>query len=258
VPSSLLPPGLRLSFGLLSVLPVGFVEADRRTFGAAMAWAPLVGAVLGGCQALAFTLLELAGAGRLPAAVLAVGLGAVLTRALHLDGLADVADGLGSGRPADEALAIMKRSDIGPFGVVALVFTLLAQVAAVEAAAHPAAALVLAGAVGRLALTWACSPKVPAARPDGLGALVAGTVPVRVSAALTGVLLLASGGAAAWLTGSVGGLLAAAGAVLLALGAAALFRRHLVRRLGGVTGDVMGALAELAGTVALITVMLGK
>ncbi|WP_232835529.1 adenosylcobinamide-GDP ribazoletransferase [Actinocorallia populi] len=252
-----LPPSLRLSFGLLSVLPVGFVEADRRTFGAAMAWAPLVGAVLGGCQALAFVLLERAGAGALLAAVLAVGLGAVLTRALHLDGLADVADGLGSGRPAAEALAVMKRSDIGPFGVVTLVFTLLAQVAAVASAGHPAAALVLAGATGRLALVWACSPGVPAARPDGLGALVAGTVPARVPAAWTGALLLAAAGTAAWRAGPAAESLVLAAAVPVALGAAALLRRHLVRRFGGVTGDVLGALAELAGTVVLVVATLG-
>lgn len=251
------PPGLRLSFGLLSVLPVGFVEADRRTFGAAMAWAPLVGAVLGLCQAAAFTALRWAGAGTLLAAVLAVGLGAALTRALHLDGLADVADGLGSGRPAAEALAIMKRSDIGPFGVVALVFTLLAQVAAVGAAGHPAAALVLAGASARLALVWACSPGVPAARPDGLGALVAGTVPARTAWTLTAALLLAAGAGTALWTRSAADAVLLASAVPTALGAAALFRRRLVRRLGGVTGDVLGALAELAGTVVLVVSALG-
>ena len=55
---------------------------------------------------------------------------AALTRGLHLDGLADTADGLGSGKPAEDALRIMKQSDIGPFGVITLVFALLAQVAA--------------------------------------------------------------------------------------------------------------------------------
>lgn len=247
-----LPPGLRLSFGLLSVLPVGFVEADRRTFGASMAWAPLVGAVLGAAQAAVFALLDLAGAGTFLAAVLAVGLGAVLTRALHLDGLADVADGLGSGRPAAEALAVMKRSDIGPFGVVALLFTLLAQVAAVDAAAHPVPALVLAGATARLAVTWACSPGVPPARPDGLGAQVAGTVPVRIPLAWTGALAALAAGAAAWSTRSAAEALLLAAAVPVALGAASLFRRHLVRRFGGITGDVLGALAEVAGTTVLV------
>ncbi|MYV40156.1 adenosylcobinamide-GDP ribazoletransferase, partial [Streptomyces sp. SID1328] len=69
-------------------------------------------------------------AGPLLAAVASAAVPAALTRGLHLDGLADTADGLGSGKPAEQALAIMKRSDIGPFGVLTLVLTLLAQVAA--------------------------------------------------------------------------------------------------------------------------------
>jgi adenosylcobinamide-GDP ribazoletransferase len=88
-----------------------------------MAWAPAVGLLLG---AVAAAVLELAArwgrTGPLLAAVLAVAALALLTRGLHLDGLADQA--------ADQALAIMKRSDIGPFGVVTLVLTLGVQVAA--------------------------------------------------------------------------------------------------------------------------------
>nr|BFE88602.1 hypothetical protein GCM10020093_112030 [Planobispora longispora] len=111
--------------------------------------------------------------------MLAVGTLALLTRALHLDGLADLADGLGSGRPAERALDIMKRSDIGPFGVVTLLLTLLAQVAALTEAAsagYGPPALAAACVAGRLALTWACREGVPTARPGGLGATVAGTV----------------------------------------------------------------------------------
>ncbi|NEC49139.1 adenosylcobinamide-GDP ribazoletransferase, partial [Actinospica acidiphila] len=59
---------------------------------------------------------------------------AALTRGLHLDGLADTADGLGSGRPAEDALRIMKQSDVGPFGVLTLVLVLLVQVAALAQA----------------------------------------------------------------------------------------------------------------------------
>ncbi len=95
-----------------------------------MAWAPVVGLLLG---LLAAAVLYVSGhllhTGSLVAAALSVGSLAVLTRALHLDGLADLADGLGSRKPAAEALDIMRRSDIGPFGVVTLVLTLLLQVA---------------------------------------------------------------------------------------------------------------------------------
>ncbi len=92
--------------------------------------APVVGVVVGGCAAGLGLLLLWLGASPLLAAVGSVAVPAVLTRGLHLDGLADTADGLGSGKPAEDALRIMKQSDIGPFGVLALVFVVLGQVAA--------------------------------------------------------------------------------------------------------------------------------
>ena len=164
----------------LNVTPPGGSAPSRRAAGAAMAWAPVIGLLLG---ALAAAVLELASrfghTGPLLAAALAVATLAAGSRGLHLDGLADLADGLGSRRPADQALEIMKRSDIGPFGVVTLVFALLIQVAALAQAqslGRGVAAVVAAAVAGRLSLTWACRRGVPAARGSGLGAMVAGTV----------------------------------------------------------------------------------
>src|SRR3982075_4623765 len=126
--------GLRLAVTLLTAIPLnggrgGGSAPPRRAAAAAMTWAPVVGLLLG---AAAAAVLELAArwgrTGPLLAAVLAVAALALLTRGLHLDGLADLADGLGSRRPAGQALASMKRSDIGPFGVVTLVLTLGVQV----------------------------------------------------------------------------------------------------------------------------------
>jgi adenosylcobinamide-GDP ribazoletransferase len=242
--------GARFSVGTLSVIPVRVSRVDREVARAGMLWAPAVGVLLGLLQAALFAAVrEMTDAAAL-AAALAVAAGGLLTRGLHLDGLADVADGLGSGRPAEGALEIMRRSDIGPFGVVTLVCTLLIQVTAVAAAdghGHGVAAMVIAAATGRLALPWACRSGVPAARPDGLGAAVAGTVPWPAAAAVTGIT--AAGGLA---VGLAAGSPALAVAVPAGLAAAALFRRHLLRRLGGITGDVLGALVETATTVALI------
>ncbi|GII76027.1 hypothetical protein Sru01_10090 [Sphaerisporangium rufum] len=237
--------GLRLAAGLLSVWPAGAPHADRATAGRAMLLAPLVGLLLGGAAAAVQFAAGLLLSPPL-AAALAIGSLALLTRALHLDGLADLADGLGSGRPAAGALEIMKRSDIGPFGVVTLVFTLLIQVAAAAEAGPPA--LVAACVTGRLAVTWACTPGVPAARPGGLGALVTGTVRpgaagVATASALAGAVLL---GLAA------GGPLRFPLAVAGGLAAAWALRGHAVRRLGGVTGDVLGALVEAATAAALL------
>lgn len=242
------------------MLPVKVVRWDREAARGGMVCAPLAGVVVGGAAAGVGLLLVVLGAAPLLAAVATVAVPAVLTRGLHLDGLADTADGLGSGKPAEDALRIMKQSDIGPFGVITLVFVLLAQVAALTEAydgswARGAFAAVVSATVGRLALTTAARAGVPAARPEGLGAAVAGVVPVRgavlVALAVTGVVAGAGAAFGAY------GLVQAGAAVALALCAAELLLRHCVRRFGGVTGDVFGGLEETAATAALVVLSLG-
>ncbi|MFJ3497304.1 adenosylcobinamide-GDP ribazoletransferase [Streptomyces sp. NPDC086091] len=258
-PASLLD-GLRFAFGTLTVLPVRVTRWDRAAARGGMLAAPLAGLVVGGCAAGAGLAALALGTGPLLAAVAATAVPAVLTRGLHLDGLADTADGLGSGRPAEDALRIMKRSDIGPFGVVTLVLVLLAQTAALERAfdasgARGAVAAVVAGVAARLALTLAARAGVPAARPEGLGAAVAGVVPRSGALAVAAACgALAAGGGA--LLGGYGAVRAAVAVVAAAL-AADLLLRHCVRRFGGVTGDVFGGLAETAATTALVVCCAG-
>ncbi|MET9800759.1 adenosylcobinamide-GDP ribazoletransferase [Streptomyces sp. NPDC006368] len=252
--------GIRFAFGTLTVLPVRVTRWDRGAARTGMLWAPLAGLVVGAVAAAAGGLLLLLGAGPLLAAVASAAVPAVLTRGLHLDGLADTADGLGSGKPAEDALRIMKQSDIGPFGVITLLFALLAQVAALHGLygqgwAYGAVGAVLSGTVARLALTLASRSSVPAARPEGLGAVVAGTVPGRAAFGVAGPVV-AGCAAAGLLFGAYG----AAGHVLAALGglgAAELLLRRCVRRFGGVTGDVFGAVAETAATAALVVLTFG-
>jgi adenosylcobinamide-GDP ribazoletransferase len=147
----------------------------------------------------------------------------------------------------------MRKPDIGPFGVVALVLTLAAQVAAaavVLARPWPAAlvGVLVAVAGGRVAITLACRRGVPAARPEGLGALVAGTVSPVVA------LVAAVALAAVALAAVPGRLWQGPLAVALGLLAAQAAQRHIVRRLRGVTGDVLGAICELTTTVIYIFV----
>lgn len=241
--------GARLALGLLTVLPVGRVETDRRTARAALLVAPAVGLLLGALAWVFGALVHARDGGGVLAAVASVAVLAVATRALHLDGLADVADGLGSARPPEQALEVMRRSDVGPFGVATLVLVLLAQVAVLAQAWDDEVALPLllvACTTGRLALLWACRAGVPAARPDGLGALVAGVVPTYAALLVTALVCL---GAAAAGAGAVA-------AVVVGLLAAGLLLRRAVRRLGGVTGDVLGALVETATTASAVTLLL--
>ena len=272
--------GLRLAVTLLTVIPWpgpgddaapgggavlrGGAAPPRAAVAAAMAWAPAVGGLLG---VVASAVLLLAdhplGSGPLTASVLAVGSLALLTRGLHLDGLADLADGLASGKPAPAALDIMRRPDIGALGAVTLVLTLLLQVAALSQAESAGygrgpAALIAAVVTGRLAITWACRRGVPAARPDGLGALVAGSVRPVVPAAVSAVTLAAAAAAVTiWpaAAGAPGWTLPLA--VAAGLGVAFGVQRHAAARLGGITGDVLGALAEIAMTVTLVVAAMG-
>ena len=233
--------GLRLALTTFTVAPVRAGRVDRATAGTAMAVAPLIGAALG---AVLGTVL-LASVPRLLAGVLVVALAALLTRGLHLDGLADTVDALGSYRSREAALDVMRRPDIGPFGVVALVVTLLAQASALSAVPSPVVAVAVAMATGRLAAVWACRRGVPAARPDGLGALVAGTVGAPTLALNTvAVALLA-------VVAVPGRPWQGPAAVAAALAIALLVTHHAVRRFGGITGDVLGALVEIGTTVAL-------
>lgn len=258
--TSLNSHGLRFAFGTLTVLPVRVTRWDRDAARAGMLCAPLAGLVVGVLAAVPGSLSLLLGSGPLLAAVASAAVPAALTRGLHLDGLADTADGLGSGKPADDALRIMKQSDIGPFGVITLLFVLLAQVAVLQQLyaqgwAQGAVAAAASGAVARLALTLASRRGVPAARPEGLGAAVAGTVPGAGAAAVAALTLAACAGAGALLGGY--GALRCALAAVAGLAGAQLLLRHCVRRFGGVTGDVFGALAETAATVTLVGLALG-
>ena len=237
----------RLAVGTLTVIPVRPPDVvDRTVAGRAMALAPLAVLPL---AVVAAGLGWLAGrtgwppllAGLVVVAVLALG-----TRALHLDGLADTVDGLGSGRDRERGLEIMRRGDVGPMGVIALLLVLGGQAAA--------ASVLVADADGgcaadrpdrRLARRPAdrLSAGVPAARPGGLGAAVAGSVtPLRAGRQLGADgsgRRGARGAGRAWPGGS--------GSWPVLLGAAVAYGvvRLAVRRLGGITGDVLGATVEL-------------
>jgi adenosylcobinamide-GDP ribazoletransferase len=252
---------LRDAVGLFTVLPVRAApEIGRREAARAVLWLPVVGALLAVPAAGVLLAVEAGGHSaprRLLGAALAIGVLALLTGGLHLDGLADTADGLGSRRPRDQALAIMHRSDVGPLGVAALVFTVLVQITALATVnpGWPGGAVLLAAVTGRVAVVLATGPGTPAARPDGFGALVAGATSVRARIT-AGAILLGLAAVAGVLTGGPEAALRGTGAALAGLAAADLVRRGARRRIGGMTGDVFGAQIELATATVLVTLAL--
>jgi adenosylcobinamide-GDP ribazoletransferase len=244
---------LRLAVGTLTVIPVGDLpEIDPRTAGRAMLMAPLAVLPLAAGSSMVGWVAWLVGLPPLAVGLLVVALLALGTRALHLDGLADTADGLGSGWNVERGLEIMKRGNIGPMGVVTLILTLGLQAAALGALVDGLAGALTAGVLvcaSRAALAVVCASGVPAARTTGLGVVVAGTVSrplAGFSWLLVGVVLTATFNQLEdrWWLGVLATVLAVLGVVALV--------RHCVRRFGGVTGDVMGAAVEVAFTILVL------
>jgi len=185
--------------------------------------------------------------------LIALGIVAVLTwvnRALHLDGLADTADALGSGKSAEGALAIARRSDIGPMGVLTLVFVLLAQlIGLAQVPEQLIVTVVVAVVTSRIVLVVSCTRVFPAARNDGLGAAVAGSVPT--AAAIGWIVVLAAGTIGyGWWVGSFVMPIAAFLGLIAGIAMSVLARR----RFGGVTGDTFGASIEIAFTASILVV----
>lgn len=261
---SSLTDGVRLSLTTLTVVPVrGPATVDRRTAAIAMAVAPLVGLALAVVLSVVLVGVDrfTTGPPLLAAALVVAGL-ALLTRGLHLDGLADLADGLGSYGCPEQARAVMKQPDVGALGLATVALVLSVQVAALVACASAGrgvSSLVVAVVTARVAVTAACTRGVPAATQGGLGAAVAGTVPGGTALLLA---VAAAGGAVGLLAvetsdGTSELVLRALLAVTIGLLVADVVRRHAVRRLGGITGDVLGALVELTTAVVLVVMALG-
>ncbi|HEY3233120.1 MAG TPA: adenosylcobinamide-GDP ribazoletransferase [Polyangiaceae bacterium] len=236
---------LAVAFGFLSLLPVGNRPVDEAELGRALGWFPAVGFVFG------LTLASVARGvhERFPASLLAVGLVALLallSGGLHLDGLADVFDGLGGGRGERERmLVIMRDSHIGAHGAAALVLLLLTKATAVYELlrAHAIWGLLCAPVVAR----WAAVPLViffPYARPHGLGRAMA--VHGRARDLVLATVVAAA--CVAWVGVRV--FVPTASALAIAVGLAFLMRR----RLGGLTGDVYGAAIELAEVAFFVAV----
>ena len=249
--------GFALAAGTLTIVPTPVPTAvNRRVAGLAMVVGPLVMAPVALVAALAGWALIAAGAPAAAGGFVGIGLVLAGTRAIHADGLADTIDGLGASWDVERALDVMRRGDVGPMGAAALVVTVGVQAASLGALlgrpgswAYGAVLL----AASRAALATGTRVGVPAARAEGLGEAVAGAVSWPRWIVCWGVtLLVVAGVAAATGRGVAGGV----AAVVLAAAATEGALAFVVRRLGGITGDVLGALVELAACVLLLVACL--
>lgn len=231
---------LRTAIQFLTRIPL---PGESATAGLARsaAWFPVAGLLVGGIVGLAFAATALV----LPASLagwVAVAVEMLITGALHPDGLADTADGL-AGQTPERRLAIMKDPRLGSYGGVALVLTLAGRLLLLSAlpSQQVPAALAVAHTVSRWGPVWGLA-RYPYAREGGGTGAAFARAGRRELALASGIAL-----AAGWAAGGLWGLVA----VLAGAGAAGLVAAYLARRLGGLTGDTYGALAEVGLLTAL-------
>jgi adenosylcobinamide-GDP ribazoletransferase len=212
---------------------------------------PFAGAVIGACAAAALLLARALGLPPFLTSALAVAALALVTGALHEDGLADLADGFGGGSTREEKLEIMRDSRLGSYGAIALTFSLLLRIGALAAVAErsaveAAAVVVFTAALSRTAGLLPIMILAPA-RADGAGH--AAMRPFK-EALQTAALLAASAAVLPLLAGAplASALLAGAGAV----GASYATAKLADRQIGGLTGDVLGAAQQAAEIAALL------
>ena len=222
----------------LTRLPVpGWVhQPDDRTLAAAMVFFPVVGALLGVSQvAVALVMHHVVSPDAL--ALLLIATPALITGALHYDGLADTVDALGGGWSPEQRLAIMKDPHIGTFGVLVLVVAVLAQFVALRSFQHVESlcrAVIVAPCLARMTIVWLAWQEPYARAEGGTGRFIEFLRGWQVS----GALLIGSA-----IVLGVGGWL---GSLLLALAAGLVMMAalHFRRRLGGITGDALGAVCQ--------------
>jgi adenosylcobinamide-GDP ribazoletransferase len=237
---------LKTGLAFLTRLPL--VHSQPVTGGdvARASWTfPVIGAGVGAFGALIYWLAHGLGLPAFVCAALAVAATLLITGGLHEDGLADTADGFGAGVTPGRKLEIMRDSQIGTYGVAALILSLLLRVGAIASLAEPglAALALIAAHAGARATLPAFMRRVPRARQDGLSA-DAGEPPQQssaIAAAIGLVVLLLCLGFSATLIAAV--LLAAALGLMAWL---------CLRQIGGQTGDVLGALEQVSEILILL------
>jgi adenosylcobinamide-GDP ribazoletransferase len=237
---------IRIAISLCTRLPVAPPGAIADGEVARASWAlPLAGMLVGVVSAAVYWLAQRLHIASQPAAVLALAASILLTGAMHEDGLADTADGLGGGKTRERKLEIMRDSRIGTFGALALAVSLLMRWSAIASIDDPrsvAIALVVAHGAARATLP-AFMAFVPPARPDGLSSGAGQPPPQSIAIALgLGIIALGLGfGATAMLVG-----------ILVLAAISALLARLSREQIGGQTGDVLGALEQTAEAALLL------
>jgi adenosylcobinamide-GDP ribazoletransferase len=238
-----------LSF--LTILPSGQnAVSDEKDLARSMAFFSLVGLLIGLLLAFGYFLLSFL----LPKSFvlwLILGLLAFLTRGLHLDGFADTIDGLASGGPREKILEVMRDSRIGAFGVIGLIFLIGAKYLSLDQMMNQSMPriLILMAVMGRNSMVLVCYHSAYARSGEGLAKPFAENLTSR-EMILSSVIAFGIG----LLLMGVKGIVVFLGTGLFSLG----YRFFFIKKLKGVTGDILGGANELAELICLILLVILK
>jgi adenosylcobinamide-GDP ribazoletransferase len=238
--------GLRRAITFLTRLPVPARTERSADLATALPWFGVVGALVGAAVGGMYALVRLA-LPPFPAAVIAIAASALITGGFHEDGLGDVADAFGGGHDRESVARILRDSRQGTFGVLAICAAFLARVALVGSIPDAQAWLAL-GAAGALSRGFAVAAMwlAPAAEGSTLGASAgAAARPIQFASGVTIATLIAAAALGWWtLVAIVLGVVVSVALVVLA-----------IRKLGGVNGDVLGAIQQLTEIATLAVVV---
>ncbi|MGZ3525325.1 MAG: adenosylcobinamide-GDP ribazoletransferase [Thermodesulfobacteriota bacterium] len=237
------------AFSFLTILPVGHPSlSEGKELAGSMAFFPLVGLVIGLILSVGHYLFLLLFFEPL-SLWLTIGLLALLTRGLHLDGFADTMDGLGSGGSKEKILEVMRDSRIGAFGVIGLILLIGAKYFALDQIPRASVpyALILMAVMGRNAMVLVCYRSPYARSGEGLAKPFTENLGVREI-----ILSLATAFGVALLAMGIHGVVVFFGIGLFSL----VYRRFFIKTLGGVTGDILGGANELAELLCLLLIVI--
>jgi adenosylcobinamide-GDP ribazoletransferase len=227
-------------------LPVK-IKFDEKKFAKSMMFSPAIGLLIGVILGGIYYIVQMTGK-QIFAAVIVVAAEIIITGGLHLDGLADTFDGIFSNRPKNKILSIMKDSRIGTNGTIALILVILCKISLMVSFnnTHLVFYLFAMPAISRMSILWAAGTSAYAAK-DGMGKSVV---------KYTGVKEIIAG---TLFTGVISTVLIRCAALIVLPAAIAftlLFCAHVKRKIGGITGDIIGAVIELTEVVVLFVLFL--
>jgi adenosylcobinamide-GDP ribazoletransferase len=237
-----------LALQFLTIIPVSVENIENKELSGSAAYFPLIGLLLGCVVAAVLTLGRWVNFPEIPLSALIVVLLAILTGGIHLDGLADLFDALGSGKSREEMLAIMRDPRTGAMGVIAIVCALLLKTALLSALAWPPriGPIILMCVVSRWAMVFLMY-RFPYARQEGKAKIYLEGMNSGIFFSATAFTL-----GIAFLAGRLPGLAALVAAALGVYCAG----KYLTKKLGGITGDALGAVSELTEIFCLIVLCL--